>query len=154
MKCKVLKAMGRFVLILLSSWITAGTIFTACTGQNDSPSEEKPAGIGNNESTVYQGYMEFDTLVHDFGTLIEGEQVVCYFDYTNTGDGDMVIQSVETSCGCTVPDWSGKPLKPGDKASIRVMFDTSGRFGDQAKVITIRSNARNAEVRLRIKAHI
>ena len=31
--------------------------------------------------------MLFDTLVHDFGTIIEGEMVVCYFDYENNGEG-------------------------------------------------------------------
>jgi len=118
---------------------------------NEGKTASKPAGI---EGSVSQGIIQFDTLTHDFGTLIEGEQVVCYFDYENRGDGAIVIQSVESSCGCTIPGWSDKPLPPLSRESVKVMFDTSGRTGEQVKIITIRSNAVNSEVRLKITAMV
>ncbi len=75
----------------------------------------------------------FDTLIHDFGTIIEGEQVVCYFDYRNEGGEDLLISSVEATCGCTTPDWSREPLGPGEKGSLAIIFDASGRSGIQRK---------------------
>lgn len=132
---------------------TSIIVLLGCTGQNDSVNKgivAEDTQIGSNG----RGYLKFDTLMHDFGTLIEGEQVVCYFDYSNSGEGDVIIESVESTCGCTVADWSGEPLTPGGKASIRVMFDTSNRSGEQMKGIIIRSTAQNAEVRLKIKANI
>ncbi len=129
-------------------------LFFGCTGQNDS----KDGVVTNDdiisENTDNQSYIEFDTIEHDFGTLIEGEQVVFYFDYTNTGEGDLLINSVKSSCGCTVPDWSRKPLGPGMKGTIKVKFDTSGREGEQMKIVTILSNSENYEVRLNLKANI
>src|SRR5210317_1114620 len=91
-----------FILLL-------GILF-ACTGQNDSKTTEVTNTGISAHATENQSYINFDTTVHDFGTLIEGEQVVYYFDYENIGEGNLIINSVKSSCGCTVPDWSKKPL--------------------------------------------
>ena len=98
--------------------------------------------------------MHFDTLVHDFGTIIEGESVVCYFDYSNRGVGDLVITGVEATCGCTVPSWSREPLKPGARETLQLIFDASGRSGEQRKQVTVKSNASNEVVRLTIRARV
>ena len=125
-----------------------------CTGHNDSKSGNVSEGESIVERTEYQSYIEFDTIAHNFGTLIEGEQVVCYFDFTNSGEGELIINSVTSSCGCTVPDWSKEPLKPAGRGTIKVKFDTSGRQGEQMKIVTIRSNAKNSEVKLKLNANI
>ena len=96
----------------------------------------------------------FDTLAHDFGTILEGEQVVCYFDYTNTGQGRLVIQRIESSCGCTTPDWSREPLAPGEGERLQIVFDATGRSGAQFKQVTVVSNAANQKVQLTIRAHV
>jgi len=98
--------------------------------------------------------MIFDTLEHDFGTIIEGERVVCYFDYTNGGGTELVVTSVEATCGCTTPGWSSEPLNPGERESLELIFDASGRSGVQRKVVTIQSNASNQLIELTIKANI
>ncbi len=48
--------------------------------------------------------------------------VVCYFDYENKGKGDLLITSVEATCGCTTPDWSREPLKPGERGQPEDCF--------------------------------
>jgi hypothetical protein len=106
------------------------------------------------QDSVSQPVMLFDTLEHDFGTIIEGERVVGYFDYQNGGGKDLLITSVEATCGCTTPGWSSEPLKPGEKGRLEVIFDASGRSGAQRKVVTVQSNASNQPVRLTIKANI
>ena len=142
----------KHIITLLFTFVL-GILF-ACTGQNDSKiAELTNTGISADIAEA-QSYINFDTTVHDFGTLIEGEQVVYYFDYVNNGEGNLIINSVKSSCGCTVPDWSKKPLGPGMKGSIIVKFDTSGREGEQKKVVTINSNAENSEVRLHLEANI
>jgi hypothetical protein len=112
--------------------------------------------MGSSEGQYAQGepLMHFDTLVHDFGTIIEGESVVCYFDYSNRGGGDLVITGVEATCGCTVPSWSKEPLKPGARETLQLIFDASGRNGEQHKQVTVKSNASNEVVRLTIRARV
>jgi hypothetical protein len=102
----------------------------------------------------YQPIITFDNLEHDFGTIIEGEKVVCYFDYENTGSSELVLNAVEAACGCTTPDWSSEPLEPGKRLSLQIIFDTSGRSGIQRKQVTVKSNASNSIVKLTLKANI
>ena len=98
--------------------------------------------------------MLFDTLEHDFGTIIEGERVVGYFDYQNGGGKDLLITSVEATCGCTTPNWSREPLEPGEKKTLEIIFDASGRSGEQRKLVTVKSNASNQVVQLTIRATV
>jgi len=32
---------------------------------------------------------------------------------------------VKTSCGCTIPEWPRKPVKPGAKGEIKVKYDAA-----------------------------
>ena len=129
-------------------------VVISCGGQNGS--QEQGSGIHEKTGQDTQGkpVMVFDTLVHDFGTIIEGERVVCYFDYGNKGGEDLLITSVEATCGCTTPNWSREPLEPGEKETLEIIFDASGRNGEQRKLITVMSNASNQVVRLTIRATV
>jgi hypothetical protein len=80
--------------------------------------------------------------------------VVCYFDYVNKGGEDLLVTAVEATCGCTTPNWSREPLKPGEKETLEIIFDASGRNGEQRKLVTIKSNASNQVVQLTIRAKV
>ncbi|MBN1132944.1 MAG: DUF1573 domain-containing protein [Bacteroidales bacterium] len=144
--------MSRFVYSIWGLFLFL--LFSGCSLQNSGISEQTENDSGEPFSTGLQSHIEFDAPVHDFGTVVEGERVVAFFNYRNIGPGELVIESVESSCGCTVTEWSGKPLDPGQGSFLKVIFNTAGRYGEQIKVITIRSNAKNPEVRLKIKADI
>jgi len=135
-------------------WIGGISFLVACSGQNGSNESEKQASEEGYQVSDIESFILFDTLNHDFGTIIEGEKVVYYFEYKNTGSADLVVYSVEATCGCTTPDWSREPLKSGDKELLQIIFDTAGRNGSQRKVVTVRSNARNAVIQLIITANI
>lgn len=126
----------------------------ACGGQNGRENLDNVSVGEEVEDSLGEPVMLFDTLVHDFGTIIEGERVVCYFDYTNTGDGDLLIIGVEATCGCTIPSWSREPLKPGAKETLELIFDASGRSGEQRKLVKVRSNAGDQLVNLTIRANV
>lgn len=129
-------------------------LLLSCDGQNGRGPTERSIGENWLEGTQEQSVIKFDTLVHDFGTIIEGERVVCYFDYSNVGGADLLIIAVEATCGCTIPDWKREPLVPGETGSMKIIFDASGRSGEQRKLVTVRSNASNSELRLTIKAKV
>lgn len=91
---------------------------------------------------------------HDFGDIIQGDVVEHSFEFTNTGDMPLIISNVITTCGCTAPSWPKEPVKPGEKARIKVVFNSTGKIGRQNKVVTILSNTSNQKERLHIQANI
>ena len=42
------------------------------------------------------------------------------FVLKNTGDVPLLIKDISASCGCTVPEWDKKPIKPGETTEIKV----------------------------------
>jgi len=95
---------------------------------------------------------EFTRQYADLGTISQGEKTGIDFVYVNKGDADLIVLSCHSSCGCTVPSFSTKPLSPGDSASIRLIFDSAGTHGVQNKSAHVVTNARNAETDLIISA--
>ena len=135
-------------------YLLALPVIMGCSGHNGSlPSDLVEQEVIAQDSAV-QAVIIFSKLTHDFGTILEGENVVCYFDYENTGKADLLISSVDASCGCTTPNWSREPVKAGDRKSLKIIFDATGRSGAQRKVVTVLSNASNVVVKLTIKANI
>ncbi len=141
---------------LIPGSMLAGLILVliSCGGQNGSQELGAVDQEGNNQDAHNEPVIVFDTLIHDFGTMIEGERVVCYFDYRNEGGRDLLITTVEAGCGCTTPNWSSEPLEPGKKETLEIIFDASGRSGEQRKLITVKTNASNQVVQLTIRAKI
>jgi len=131
-------------------WFFAG----GCSGQNDSGKKGSEVTGSMSQDLAGQPVIKFDTVAHDFGTILEGERVLYYFDYGNTGEGTLLIQSVESSCGCTIVDWNKEPLNPGGRERLQVLFDATGRSGAQFKLVTVRSNATDPSVRLTLKANV
>jgi uncharacterized protein YceK len=96
----------------------------------------------------------FDEYEHHFGKVEEGRKVSWSFKYHNEGTGPLVLNTVLTTCGCTVPKYNTKPSRPGDSGNIEVVFDTTERNGMQSKTITVRSNATKPVILLKITADV
>ncbi len=135
-------------------YLLAFPVIMGCSGHNGSLLSDQAGEEGITQDSTVQSVITFSKLTHDFGTILEGEKVVCYFDYENTGKADLMILSVDASCGCTTPDWSREPVKSGERKSLKIVFDATGRNGAQRKVVTVLSNASNVAVKLTIKANI
>lgn len=97
--------------------------------------------------------IKFDKTSHNFGTFSEDNpKVTCTFKFTNSGDKLLVIHQAIASCGCTVPQYSKEPIKPGESGEIVVTYDGTGKFpGHFKKSITLRTNAKKEIVRLYIE---
>ena len=77
----------------------------------------------------------------NFGKIIQGEKVDLEFKIKNTGTGPLKIYDATAGCGCTQLEYPKESIKPGDKESIRVTFDSKNRKGKQKKNITLTTNA-------------
>jgi hypothetical protein len=81
--------------------------------------------------------LEFDELVHDFGTIQEGEDSVTHaFKFTNTGDKPLIITKVQPSCGCTTSGWTKEPVKPGETGEVLATYRTSSGSFDKSLTVT------------------
>lgn len=98
--------------------------------------------------------MTFEKDVHDFGKIIQGEKVSYKFKFTNTGSSDLLITDAKGSCGCTVPEYPKTPVKPGDSGVIDVVFDSTGKDGQQNKKVTITANTVPGAITLAINGVI
>jgi len=95
------------------------------------------------EAKVQGASIQFKTTEHNFGKIIQGEKVTTEFEFANTGDQDLVISKVRSTCGCTAALASADTIKPGEKGSIKVTFNSNGRRGKNTKKIKVHSNAVN-----------
>lgn len=75
----------------------------------------------------------------DFGTIPQGKPVYHFFEVINSGKDPLVISNVQTSCGCTTPEWSKEPVAPGATTKIRVGYNAAAE-GQFEKYITIMYN--------------
>lgn len=120
-------------------------------GQVTSPSNTQsvtPADPGS------MGKLEFEQMEFDFGTIDEGKVVEHEFNFTNTGESPLVISNVQASCGCTSPDWTKTPVKPGDSGFVKVVFNSSGKSGVQSPTVSIQANTSPSVTRLRLKGNV
>lgn len=98
--------------------------------------------------------IKFDEESHDFGDITQGDRVEHVFAFTNVGTEPLVLSRVLTTCGCTAPSWPKEPVAPGEKGEVKVSFNSAGKMGMQNKVITIISNATNANARVNITTNV
>ncbi len=133
------------ILILFTIFVIAGEIISC---KNDS--------VEKKETVNYKGHaiIEFTDTIYDFGTLTEGEIAEYTFKYKNTGTAPLKITNITTDCGCTVPEYDKKPVLPGEKAKIKVTFDSQGFRNNIYKTITVKTNAKTSKVKLVLTAFI
>ncbi len=113
---------------------------------------------GNRTSHKYQskGYftgkpvIRLDKTDIDFGQISEGEEVMVPFTIKNSGDAPLIIYKVETSCGCTASDYPHEPIRPGQQAEIKLIFNSAGYSGYQIKTAKLYTNSKDSIITLTI----
>lgn len=95
--------------------------------------------------------IKFEDKTQKFEKVKAGETLSFDFFYSNTGDVPLIITDVKVSCGCTKPTFSKTPLAPGERAVIKVTFDTKGKYGYQDRILEVYSNAQTSPYKIRFK---
>jgi hypothetical protein len=114
-------------------------------------------------NTVYQRFFEKGITGKVSITTVESEQTEielknlhagktseAVFILKNTGTNPLVIQQVESSCGCTVPDWEKQPIAAGKTTEIKVRITPEEKEYFH-KTITVHCNTESGQVSLKIK---
>jgi len=81
---------------------------------------------------------------HDFGEIPQGKPVFYSFEITNTSASPLKLDNVQSSCGCTTPEWSHDAIAPGGTALIKVGFNAAVH-GPFTKPITITYNGNQSK---------
>lgn len=96
--------------------------------------------------------LTFEKKEHNFGkfSLKDGKKT-CSFKYKNETKEPILINHVLSSCGCTQPTWSKKPIMPGESGEIQATFlNDQGPFPFE-KSLTVYTSASNKPVILRLR---
>ena len=101
-----------------------------------------------------KGVFKFETEMHAFGEVTEGDKAEHIFKFENVGDAPIVITYVRASCGCTTPQWSREPVQPGEFGMIKAVYNSKGRPGNFTKSITVNSNASEPVKVLKISGNV
>jgi len=98
--------------------------------------------------------LNFDTEFYDFGEVKNGDTVYHTFNFINKGSAPLVIYDISTSCGCTVANWTNKPVLPKQRGSVRIQFSKLNDLGLRKKIIVIKANTKDPYTVLKIFATI
>ena len=111
-----------------------------------------PAAAQEGDARPEEEVVRFEEKVHDFGDLLVSDKsVTCKFEFTNISKKPVVVHNVVSSCGCTVPEWTKEPVRPGEKGAIEVTFKNDQGAYPFSKSITAYISGINRPVILHIK---
>ena len=97
---------------------------------SDAPSQSQQA---------IQPKIFFESTEYNFGQVPARSENQCFFEFSNIGDADLVIEDVKSTCGCTIAEPAKSVLKPGQSSEISAVY-TAGSYGTVHKQITIYTN--------------
>ena len=100
--------------------------------------------------------IKFEKTTIDLGRFsIDDPIQKCTFKFTNVGEAKLVINTVHTSCGCTVADYPKDFIAPGASGEITVTYDASHKLpGKFKKSIQIFSNCKEDMARVFIQGEM
>lgn len=115
--------------------------------KKETPKKEKP-------KRKKRPKISFEKTSYNFGLIDEGEKVSYKFFFENTGNAPLLIKDASATCGCTYPGYPFVPIKPGERSSINVSFDSKGKFGKQKPVVTVLTNASSKPYKLYFEGEV
>jgi len=90
-----------------------------------------------------------------FNKVKQGTDIESPVTFQNKGKKNLELRYIQSNCSCITAVADKQIVKPGEKASILLKFNTTGRSGSQNKAITIYSNdPRNPVQRVTITGYI
>lgn len=136
--------MKQILLLSLSSLVL---IFLSCSRPYENHKKQ-----GNNIS----GHLCISNSKQSFGLIKQSDKQwpCCEYELKNTGEGDIKIKEINTSCGCISTEIASMHISPGKCTVLKVMVNPLKQVGHFNKSIFINSDADNPLEIIRIKGNI
>ncbi len=125
----------------MAGWMVLAVACAGCADKTEEQAKEKGVEL------------YFEEYIHDYGQIAEDSDGTWAFVFKNIGQDPVVINRVRSTCGCTVPDWPGEPVEPGESGKITVKYNTA-TTGTFLKSVFVYSTAANSPVKLQIKGKV
>lgn len=104
-------------------------------------------------ASAYKSEILLHSNSYDFGRLsFKGNKKKHVFYFTNTGTTPIIIQRATTSCNCIDVKYSRRPIAPGERGEINVIYDPKKELGAFNKGIHIKTSA--GEITLFVKGEV
>jgi len=94
---------------------------------------------------------------YDFGTIQQGDVVTTEIPVRNTGQADLEIEAVSTSCGCTTARVEPTTIPPGGEGRLIIQYDSGVHpdSGPMLRYVYIASNDPDEpEVEIRVTVQV
>ena len=103
-----------------------------------------------------QSSLRFDEYTFNFGSVREeGGKVSHSFTFRNEGDKPVVIISATSTCGCTVPSFSQRPVMPSGTGTVEISYDPMNRPGRFDKRVTVVTSEQEVQpIRLTVEGNV
>ncbi len=95
-----------------------------------------------------------DKSVHKFPETIEGKLLEHDYIITNDGDIPLIISDYKVDCPCTKVELPKKPILPGESYSMKLSFDTKGKYYFQSRIVYLKANTSKGTHKLRFKVNV
>lgn len=80
---------------------------------------------------------KLNTETFDFGKIKQSVPAVATFVVTNIGTNDLLIESANPTCGCTISDYTKSPIAPGKTGYIKATYNAAV-LGAIHKTLTVK----------------
>lgn len=103
----------------------------------------------DDDKNIIETEVSVDKSAISFGHFDWQEEQKTSFTLINKGKHRLVIQDVNTSCGCTEVAYSKQPVPPGDSILLNVNYKAE-HPGNFNKTVTVNCNAKSSPIVLKI----
>ena len=95
----------------------------------------------------------------DLGVVTNGEIRTIEISVQNLGSGDLIIEAVTTSCGCTSADIKPRVIPAGENGTLSIRYDSGAHGPDEVgsvmrQVFIASNDPSDPEVEFRFTAEI
>lgn len=139
----------KYLFSVLSLMLFVSVVAVAQTPAQPTQTKE----VATEQTPAAGPVMQFEQETIDYGTIEWDSDPYRVFTFTNTGTEALIISNARGSCGCTVPTYPTDPILPGEKAEVKVKYDTK-RTGKFTKFVTLTTNAVVPTMKLQIKGEV
>lgn len=138
--------MKSIIVLILSLFVFSGQSVMAQAGTTQTGT------LGGEQAATQSDKIKWEATVIDMGDIPYNVPAKAIFEFTNISEEPVIILTVRSSCGCTVPDYSKEPILPNENTTVTAIYNARG-LGVFQKSITVVTND-NVSHKLTIKGKV